>query len=130
MPINSNQKGKRVERAAAAYLRGLGFDARRGQQYSGGEDSPDVVCEALSSIHIEVKGDESLADHTALMDRYWDQAKRDAGGKTPVVLWKLSRRPWRLTYIDGFGVRVTTTRDDRIKRVLLKLSEKGAPHGR
>jgi Holliday junction resolvase len=53
--LNSNQKGKRGEREAAAFLTDEGFPARRGQQFAGGTDSPDVVCESLSGLHFEVK---------------------------------------------------------------------------
>ena len=40
-------KGKVGEREFAELLRAHGFDARRGQQFAGGADSPDVVSEAL-----------------------------------------------------------------------------------
>jgi hypothetical protein len=41
--MDSRRKGKVGEREFAALLREHGFDARRGVQYSGGVDSPDVV---------------------------------------------------------------------------------------
>ena len=49
---NSRQKGARSERELANLLKGYGFEARRGVQYSGlgGED---VV--GLPFIHIEAK---------------------------------------------------------------------------
>ena len=97
MTINSRQKGKRVELAAAHYLTGLGFTARRGQQFAGGADSPDVIVDELPDIHFEVKGDRSID----LGNKAWYdaiiQAARDAGPKTPVVLWWVHRRGWRLT---------------------------------
>ena len=68
--MNSKDKGKRGERMAAAKFREHGFDARRGVQYSGGPDSPDVV--GPEGLHIEVKFTERL--------RLWDalaQSKRD-----------------------------------------------------
>lgn len=46
--INSRQKGKRGERLWRDQLREQGFTARRGQQYAGGIESPDVICEELS----------------------------------------------------------------------------------
>jgi hypothetical protein len=45
--MNSRNKGKRGELEAAHMLTHEGFPARRGQQFSGGTDSPDVVCESL-----------------------------------------------------------------------------------
>jgi hypothetical protein len=53
--MNSRNKGKRGELEAAKFLASEGFPARRGQQFSGGTDSPDVLCEALPRIHFEVK---------------------------------------------------------------------------
>lgn len=52
-------KGKRGEREAAKELsKYFGFEARRGVQYKGGPNSPDVVLEN-AAIHVEVKRDES-----------------------------------------------------------------------
>ena len=36
-------------------FREAGFEARRGQQFSGGTDSPDVVVTALPDFHWEIK---------------------------------------------------------------------------
>ena len=48
------------EREFAALVREHGFDARRGVQFAGGADSPDVVSEALRFLHIEVKRTQAL----------------------------------------------------------------------
>ena len=40
MGKTSREKGKRGEREVAGLLRSYGYDARRGVQYHGGEDSP------------------------------------------------------------------------------------------
>jgi Holliday junction resolvase len=45
--MNSREKGKRGERQWRDELRAQGFAARRGQQFSGSPDSPDVVCDDL-----------------------------------------------------------------------------------
>lgn len=90
MTINSRAKGARGEREFANLLCEYGFDARRGQQFSGGKDSPDVVCTALPQFHFEVKRVErgSLYDWMA-------QAERDAGQeKTPVVAHRRSDKQW------------------------------------
>ena len=49
--MNSRDKGKRGERMAAKKFREHGFDTRRGVQYQGGPDSPDVV--GPEGLHIE-----------------------------------------------------------------------------
>ena len=56
--MNSKQKGGRGEREFAAFCREQGYDAKRGQQFQGGADSPDV--KGLPGIHIEVKRVERL----------------------------------------------------------------------
>lgn len=87
--MNSKQKGKRGELEAAKELARLfGVEARRGQQFAGGADSPDVVCE-IAGVHIEVKRTEQL--------RLWEaveQATADAAGKVPLVLHRPNQRPW------------------------------------
>ncbi len=86
---NSNRKGKRGELELAKWLSERGHTARRGQQYRGGGDSPDVVCDSLP-LHFEVKRTERLRLHEAV-----EQAIADAAeGQTPVVAYRASRRPW------------------------------------
>jgi Holliday junction resolvase len=89
--MNSRQKGARGEREWAEVLRSNGFEARRGQQFSGGTDSPDVVCTELP-FHFEVKRVESLNLQSAC-----EQASRDSGGKPWVVAHKKNRTPWLIT---------------------------------
>ena len=87
--VNSRAKGKRGELEAAHFLTAHGFPARRGQQFSGSPDSPDLVCESLPAVHFEVK-------FTQKTDLYaWlAQAKADAGGKLPVVLHRKNESRW------------------------------------
>lgn len=77
----SRQKGKRGEREAAAELGSLlGCTARRGVQYQGGPDSPDVVLDGVN-IHVECKRTETINVYKAL-----EQAKNDAPtGHVPLV---------------------------------------------
>lgn len=96
--INSCQKGKREERAARDAWRAAGIDARRGRQFSGSPDSPDVIT-GIDSIHVEVKGCE-------VTDIYgWlDQAQRDVekdvirtgslAQRLPIVQHRKKRKPW------------------------------------
>ncbi len=87
----SRDKGKRGEREAAAFLSQLmGCDARRGVQYQGGPDSPDVV--GVPGMHVEVKRTERLQLMPAI-----EQAQSDApASSVPVVMWRKSRHPWIL----------------------------------
>ena len=88
--MNSREKGKRGERQWRDELRANGYAARRGQQYAGTEESPDVICESLSSIHFEVKAVERLRIHDAM-----NQARKDCGSeKVPIVVHKRNYRMW------------------------------------
>ena len=89
----SRDKGKVGERELASELRRLfGIDARRGVQYCGGTDSPDVVTDL--PIHCEVKRIERLSLYPAMK-----QATEDAGkGKVPACfIDKTERTGWRLS---------------------------------
>ena len=91
MSINSREKGKRGERALAKKLREYGFEARRGQQFSGANGDADVV--GLDGIHIECKNVERL--------NLWDamaQSKHDAKeGEMPTVMHKKNNTDWLVT---------------------------------
>jgi Holliday junction resolvase len=96
--MNSREKGKRGERQWRDELRANGYAARRGQQFSGSPDSPDVVCDSLPWIHFEVKAVERLNIEDAM-----EQARRDAGqagaapAKVPIVAHRRRFRPWLVT---------------------------------
>lgn len=83
----SREKGKRGEREFAAYLREHGYAAKRGVQYQGGVDSPDVI--GLPGVHIEVKRTEQLRLYDWL-----DQARDDAGGQIPLIAHRKNGRGW------------------------------------
>lgn len=88
---NSRAKGKRAELEVANYLRNMGYNARRGVQYSGGPNSPDVV--GLRGIHLEVKHVEQLNIHKAM-----DQSRKDSAiDELPVVVHRKNRTPWLVT---------------------------------
>lgn len=93
MPINSCAKGKRAERAWAQWVRlNLRANARRGQQFAGGPDSPDIVCTDLPGMHCEVKAVEKLNLENAMR-----RAVLDAGPKIPYVAHKKNRGEWLIT---------------------------------
>lgn len=86
--MNANRKGKVGERELAKFFREHGFsDARRGQQYQGSADSPDVV--GLPGHHVECKRVEALSLYAA-----YDQAVRDSGpGDVPLVAHRKDGTP-------------------------------------
>ena len=89
--MNSKRKGSAGERELAKLLSGYGYECHRGQQFSGGFDSPDVV--GLPGIHIECKRVEALNIHKA-----YAQAVRDAEGKAiPAVFHRRNRDIWMVT---------------------------------
>ena len=91
MAINSRDKGARNERLLANKLKELGYEARRGQQFSGANGDADVV--GLDGIHIECKAVERLNIHEAMA-----QAINDAReGEAPAVFHKKNRTGWLVT---------------------------------
>lgn len=88
--INSRSKGARAEREFASFLREHGFDARRGQQFSGSPDSPDVI--SNFPMHVEVK----MVQKLNLIDAC-AQAEGDCGGKPWLVAHRRNHSPWLVT---------------------------------
>lgn len=95
---NSRAKGAAGERELANRLKELGLTARRGQQFCGSNGDADVVCEELSSYHLEVKRVQALNIHDAI-----SQAVRDGKDKTPVVVHRKNNKPWLATiFLEDF----------------------------
>lgn len=107
--VNSRAKGKRGELDLAKVLRDFGFEARRGQQFSGKNGDADVV--GLPGIHIECKHCERTN-----LDEWMEQSERDAHAEflasgtpvVPVVIHRKNRQEWRITmtlkdFLDMFG---------------------------
>lgn len=88
--MNSRRKGATGERELAKVLREWGIDARRGQQYKGGVDSPDVI--GLKGVHVECKRVERLNIDDAIA-----QSIRDAGDEMPVVMHRKNGKKWLVT---------------------------------
>ena len=96
--MNSRDKGKRGERQWRDELRANGYAARRGQQFSGSPDSPDVVCDALPWIHFEVKAVERLNVQDAMDQAIRDSVRVGPGGhRVPIVAHKRGFRRWLVT---------------------------------
>lgn len=95
---NSRRKGAVGEREIAKYLREHGFtEARRGQQFKGGADSPDVV--GLTGFHVEVKRVERL-DLNAAMEQ---SIKDSAPDEIPIVVHRRNNDYWKVTMrLDDF----------------------------
>jgi hypothetical protein len=91
--MNSKQKGKRGELEFAHFLVAEGFAARRGQQYAGSPDSPDIMCSGIP-VHIEVKRVERLNMRDAV-----SQAAGDAGNRKWVVAHRWNNGPWLVTQL-------------------------------
>jgi Archaeal holliday junction resolvase (hjc) len=89
--INSRTKGKVGELELVNFLKERGIEARRGQQYEGSSDSPDVVAGGiLQNFHIEVKRVEAGSPYN-----WMDQANTDADlCKTPVVAHRRNGKQW------------------------------------
>jgi Holliday junction resolvase len=94
--MNSKLKGGRGEREFAALCRAEGYDdVRRGQQFAGGYDSPDV--RGLPGVHVEVKRVERLNIGEAMR-----QSIKDCGDMAiPIVAHRRNREDWYVTMRAG-----------------------------
>ena len=89
MGKKSRDKGKRGERELAKELaKTLSIDAKRGVQYSGSPDSPDVVT-SLDGVHWECKRSERFQLYPSL-----EQSATDSGDNIPVVAHRRNHKKW------------------------------------
>jgi len=89
MGAKSRRKGNRGELEAAAEITKIfRTEARRGRQYQGTDESPDVLT-GIPGVHFEVKRRETFSLYGAL-----GQAIEEAGDHVPVVLHRKNRKPW------------------------------------
>ena len=90
----SQRKGKLGELQWVARLKAAGFRAeRRGylQRFRRCDlfTEPDVYSPDLDGIHFEIK-----SCKRPLLNAWWQQATRDAGDRSPVVVWKKPGGEW------------------------------------
>lgn len=91
MAVNGKAKGKRGELEIAHIMQGYGFEARRGQQFSGLQGDADVV--GVPYLHLEIKRVQALN-----LDKAMEQSQRDAReGEIPTVVHRKDRQEWRIT---------------------------------
>lgn len=88
----SREKGKRGEREVVALMKRFGFGARRGQQFKGTKDSPDVVHD-MDGFYVEVKLKQQLNLYDAL-DKA--DAERPVESQS-IVFHRKSHKPWLAT---------------------------------
>ena len=98
--VNSREKGKRGERDAARCVQEvLGMQSRRGLQYRGGPDSPDVIVDGLG-LHFEVKYTSRLRLYDAMDQAITDSCRPmpdiryAAADRVPVVLHRRPGECW------------------------------------
>ena len=92
--VNSKKKGSRGELECSKFL-SKWFKCRRGQQYQGSPDSPDIVFENKKIhklLHPEVKRTERLN-----IEKAWQQAAADAPATAwPVVFHRKNKTRWKV----------------------------------
>ena len=99
------RKGASAEREVVRLLRKRGFRAERTAPLQSGKvvdsSAPDVTC--VPGVHLEVKRQETIK-----IEAWCRQAEADCGENVPVVVWRRSNQPWRVTlpledYLDLLG---------------------------
>ena len=89
--VNSRRKGKVGELEASHLFQEYGYEARRGQQFSGLQGDADVV--GVPLLHLEIKRVQNLN-----LDKAMEQSIRDArDGEIPIVMHRKDRKPWKVT---------------------------------
>lgn len=88
------RKGASAEREVVRLLRKHGFRAERTAPLQSGKvvdsSAPDVTC--VQGQHWEVKRQEIIK-----IEAWCRQAEADCGESIPVVVWRRSNQPWRVT---------------------------------
>lgn len=87
--VNSRVKGCRGELEFSHFLKAHGIEARRGQQYSGNPDAPDVVSD--DGMYWEVKRTQNLNIFNTMEKAVIDA---DGSGKTPAIAWRKNGKEW------------------------------------
>ena len=116
--VNSRQKGKRGELAFRDLLRERGYaEARRGQQFAGGPDSPDVVG-GPEGFHFEVKFRETHQPWEAMAQAEAERHPRDM----PVVAMKKNGKQWLIVLreIDFFHLLRCSENGERAINLLIE----------
>lgn len=94
--LTSRNKGKRGELELSKKLSSLfNVFARRGRQYSGSPESPDVVT-SIKGVHFECKRVERLQLYPSL-----EQAANDSGDQIPILVHRKNNKEWvAIVYLD------------------------------
>tara|TARA_R110000765_G_scaffold9890_9_gene30616 strand:+ start:684 stop:1007 length:324 start_codon:yes stop_codon:yes gene_type:complete len=103
----SRDKGKRGEREVVGLLKKHGFEARRGQQFKGTKDSPDVI-HNMEGVFIEVKLRQAFNLHDTV-----DQASEEGKGDQAAVFHRKNGKAWLVTlYAEDFLAMMQELYDD------------------
>ena len=92
MTVNSKRKGKEGELEAARFLKAHGFDARRGRQHKGTDDSPDVI-HTIPGVHLEVKRRQAFNLYDAIVKAEHERNNE----QIPAVMHRKNRQEWLVT---------------------------------
>lgn len=92
MAKNGRQIGAAAERALAHLLQKYGFEARRGQQFKGTKDSPDVIHD-MAGFFIECKKREGFT-FPAMYEALAKAQSEAPEGHRSIVFHKRNRKPW------------------------------------
>lgn len=87
MAKGSKGIGIRGELAVRDVLQECGFDARRGQQYRGSSDVPDVITESALAAYVHIEAKLVKGFITRLMAKAYVKAKKECTFmQTPVIV--------------------------------------------
>lgn len=88
MGKSQREKGKRGEREVVDLFKAFGFDARRGQQHKGTNDSPDVIV-IEAPVQVEVKRRQNMR-----LYNWMDKLDEEAGTNYPILFFRPDNKKW------------------------------------
>lgn len=122
MAKGSKGRGIRGELEARDLINIAGFQARRGQQYEGSSDSPDIVVPELKDIcHIEVKCVGGFLSKK-MKDAYLKAQDECSSPQTPVLIHRYLAKPAKSQEERKLAKRWLVTVDARFFFRMLRLS--------
>lgn len=121
MAVNSDRKGKRIEREACKLLESFGYEARRSQQNSGASYDPDSadILTSVQNVRFEVKGGKNGTDIYNKLCHDWIDTARDEtpDGEHWAILRKKDYQEWTIIF-EMNGIVVQSAQIHKVIRYL------------
>lgn len=120
MAKGSRGRGIRGELEVVGLIEAAGFEARRGQQFKGTSDSPDVIVPELTDFaHLEVKCVQGFMSKK-MKDAYLKALDERRVGQTPVIIHRYLTKKGRSLTERRLAMRWLVTVDAKFFFTMMK----------